>query len=144
MKLKLYVDGSWMTKNPERSGWAFVIVDDADNIILEKSGSIKALSRQVDGELHATIKGLEALEILKGTYKSPSPQVSIHYDYIGIQKWALGEWKAKSPVAIKYVKKLGGINPTLLKDLQWVKIKSHNKEDPWNDYVDLLAKKELG
>ena len=140
MDLRLYVDGSWMTKAPERSGWAFVILDSKDQILVQKSGSIKCLSRQIDGELHATIRGL--MEINTNPLFTKIREIQVLYDYIGIEKWATNSWKAKSSVAINYVNKIKSLEPIMAK-IKWVKIKSHAGEDIWNDYVDHLAKKSL-
>lgn len=146
--IHVYVDGSWKKGKPEISGWAFVVLDSKYEIIKERSGVIECISRQVDGELYATLKSLEYISKLKNVNK-----VNLYYDYAGIEAWANGSWKAKSEIALEYVRRLEKYKD-LLKIVSFVKVKSHSKLDKkcfstdgkavnWNDYVDLLAKAEV-
>lgn len=131
--MKLYVDGSWTSKTPKYSGWGYAIVD-KDTILHQDYGKVECLSRQIDGELYATIMGLEKVKNLN--LKS----IELVYDYIGIQKWAQSEWKAKSQIAIDYVDRLSDYKNI---NIKFTKVKSHTGECKWNDYVDNLAKKGL-
>lgn len=139
----LYVDGSWKKHKPDIAGWAFVVLDDRHEIIKEKSGVVCCLSRQVDGELYATLKGLEIVsKIIKGSSGSNNIKIYLYYDYAGIEAWANKSWKAKSDVAIEYVNRLEKYKEILQK-ITFVKIKSHAGQSKWNDHVDLLAKKRV-
>jgi ribonuclease HI len=133
----VYVDGSWKKGKPEIAGWAFIVLDSKFNIFKEQSGVIECVSRQVDGELYATLKSLEYISKLKSVCK-----IKLYYDYAGIEAWANGSWKAKSEIALEYVKRLEKYK-TLLERVTFVKIKSHAGLDKWNDRVDLLAKSEV-
>lgn len=134
----LYVDGSWKKHKPEIAGWAFVLLDNDHKIVKEDSGVVLCLSRQVDGELYATLKGLEY--IFK-SYKNIS-KVYLYYDYAGIEAWANKSWKAKSEVAIEYINRLEEYKDILQKTT-FVKIKSHAGLSKWNDHVDTLAKERV-
>lgn len=131
--MKLYVDGSWKTGTPDYAGWGYALIQ-KEKIIHEDSGFIEQHSRQIDGELFATLAGIE---YCKGIGLS---SIELVFDYIGIEKWAKGDWKAKSLVAKEYVKRMKDFKDIKIK---YTKVKSHIGEDPWNDYVDKLAKDAL-
>jgi ribonuclease HI len=133
----LYVDGSWKKYKPDIAGWAFVLLNNNHEKIIESSGIVYCVSRQVDGELYATLMGLKAISKSKDISK-----VYLYYDYAGIEAWANGSWKAKSEVALEYLNRLKKYE-TLLQKVEFVKIKSHAGLSKWNDYVDSLAKKEV-
>lgn len=135
--LHVYVDGSWKKHKPEIAGWGFIVLDSEKRLILERSGVIECVSRQVDGELYATLKSLEYLKYIRVLQK-----VYLYYDYAGIEAWANKTWKAKSDVSIEYVNRLEKYKE-LLKKVTFVKVKSHSNTDKWNDYVDILAKSEV-
>lgn len=129
----LYVDGSWKTSSPNYSGWGFILVD-KNEIIYEKSGYIECYSRQIDGELYAVLEGLKYIKSIG------LKNIEIIYDYIGIEKWAKNEWKAKSLVALEYIERLKEFSNI---NIKFTKIKSHSGLCEWNDYVDNLAKNSL-
>ena len=132
--IDIYVDGSWC-QSKKQYGWGFVAVLE-DKIQYKRYGSSDnpkyVDSRQIGGEVVAVLQGIE-YAIKKG-YE----HVSIYYDYIGIEKWASGEWNAKSKIAEAYLyymkKKMEEINVSFKK----VKAHSNNK---YNDIADELAKK---
>lgn len=132
-KMLLYVDGSWNSYHPEYSGWGYTLIH-KNKILYQDYGKIKCKSRQIDGELYATLKGLEKVKELN------LKKITIVYDYIGIQKWFQGEWKAKSDVSKNYVTNLEKFKSI---NVIFSKVKSHSGECKWNDYVDNLAKKGL-
>ncbi|HOG69571.1 MAG TPA: hypothetical protein PK366_09340 [Fibrobacteraceae bacterium] len=87
-----------------------------------------AKSRNIDGELFAAIKALEWL-------KENQRVGTICHDYEGIARFAKGEWKAKSPVALEYMKKAR----PLLGENKFKKVDAHTGHQ-WNDLVDQIAK----
>lgn len=131
--LKIYVDGSWKPKLPTHAGWAYVIYQD-DIEIVRDYGVIESKSRQVDGELFATLKALDTLSKLQFN----NSRLELHYDYIGIEAWAMGKWKARSEIAKFYVKELEPFRE-IVDQLYFVKIKSHAGESAGNDLADQLA-----
>lgn len=141
-EIDVYVDGSWKTSRPEYSGWAYVILKPdlprAGQIIYEDSGLVLAKSRQIDGELVSTLKALIKVKSMRKISK-----VNLYYDYMGIEKWATGEWKASSEIARIYVETLNGELKEVIKKVNFVKLKSHTGEHFWNDYIDLKAKEAL-
>jgi ribonuclease HI len=141
--LQLYVDGSWKPKLPDYAGWAFLCYlvtpepigyIGTSHLVARENGLIKCKSRQIDGELIATI---EALRFVQETYPKVS-KIELYFDYIGIQMWAIGLWKARSEIAIEYVKALDSLEEILDK-VTFIKVNSHAGESDGNDLVDKLA-----
>ncbi|HHX15817.1 MAG TPA: ribonuclease H [Fibrobacter sp.] len=129
--LRVYVDGSF-SPDFAYSGWGFVVVENDKEI--DRGGGITefpAESRNIDGELAASIKGLEWL-------KQNQRTGTICHDYEGIARWAKGEWKAKSPVALKYIEE---VKPLLGKN-SFEKVEAHSGHK-WNELVDKLAKEAI-
>lgn len=121
-----YVDGSYFEGNVGYG--AVIIYNDVEQKRL--FGTIEDdSSRQVAGELMAT------MQVIEWCIENDVSDIHIYYDYKGIKEWAIGAWKAKSPVAQEYV--------DFLKDcsvnVTWHKVKSHTGVK-WNDVADELAK----
>lgn len=130
-EVKVYVDGSFSPNNPN-AGWGWVAVKN-NHILTEESGTTleKAESRNIDGELMASIQAIRWA-------KSNNFKVTIVYDYSGIEQWAIGAWKAKSNVAINYLRDLKETNYPV----KFEKVEGHSG-DKWNDYADNLAQTAL-
>jgi len=91
-ELKVYVDGSYTTKNPGIAGWGIITEHGT-----ERGGSIPDCGhRQITGEMKA------AMEAVLQAKRSGYSKVVIHYDYDGIEKWVTGEWRAKIEKAKLY------------------------------------------
>jgi ribonuclease HI len=105
-------------------------------VIHELSGIVKAGevegSHQVAGEIRAVIEAVNWCEEKK--IKS----VIIYYDYLGLEMWACGKWKAKKNLTKEYS---AFMKARPLK-IEWVKVDSHTGVK-WNEYADKLAKKAL-
>jgi len=89
-------------------------------------------SHQVAGEIHAVIETVNWCEEKK--IKS----VIIYYDYLGLEMWARGKWKAKKNLTQEY----SAFMKSRSLKIKWVKIDSHTGVK-WNEYADKLAKKAL-
>lgn len=89
--------------------------------------------RNVAGELYAVLWVLELCQMYH------QEEVTIHYDYEGIEKWARDQWKANNSLTQMYKRKVkeSGI------EIQFVKVKAHSGQ-PENEKVDQLAKQALG
>lgn len=129
--LRIYVDGSYL-QGFGYSGWAFVAVD-GDSELARKSGvtSCPAESRNIDGELKASI---EAMKWLKAQGKFGV----VCHDYEGVARFAKGEWQAKSAVAKRYaaeVRELGA-------EVAFEKVAAHTGQK-WNELADKLAKQAI-
>ena len=139
-EIRLFVDGSFSPKSPY-SGWGWVAVQ-GNTVLKEGSGKTlrEALSRNIDGELEATLQALAWFQEYATAYSVS--KVYVVHDYAGIAHWALGTWKAKSTVAQNYVQ---SIQPMLQKMTQVVfeKVDAHAGKR-WNERADELAKQGLG
>ena len=128
--LRIYVDGSF-TPGFDRAGWAFIAVEN-DQQIGSGSGvtDLPAESRNIDGELTASLHALAWL-------KEHGRTGVICHDYEGIARWAKGEWKANKPIAIRYKEAVQEFP-----NAKFEKVPAHSGVK-WNEAVDQLAKKAI-
>lgn len=97
-------------------------------------------SWNIDGECYAT---LEALKICSGistieNTKIEAKEIVINYDYMGIEKWATQEWKAKSKIARLYSEEFNELVSKNGLDVKFNKVKAHSG-DQYNEIADGLA-----
>ena len=127
---EIYVDGSF---SGGATGYGAVILKDR-NVVEELFGAVDssevAGTYQIAGELAAVKQALTWCQ------KHFVNEVSIYYDYLGIEKWATRQWKANQPVTQAYSQ---FICECPIK-IHWHKVDSHTG-DRWNDRADALAKK---
>lgn len=130
---EIYVDGSFING---ATGYGAVVLKDG-KVVDELSGAVEASevndTRQVAGEL-AAVK--EALNWCRAHSVS---EVSIYYDYLGIEKWATAQWKTNQPLTREYARFVGACPIKI----HWRKVDSHTG-NRWNDRADALAKKGAG
>lgn len=131
-----YVDGSFSLENSEFSFGA-VIFNKGDVFeFCEKFSDPELISmRNVAGE----IKGAEF--VMKYCVENKIKSVDIYYDYMGIEKWCTGEWKANKTGTIAYRNYYNSIKEKL--NVNFIKVKGHSG-DKFNDLADKLAKSALG
>lgn len=67
-------------------------------------------------------------------------KIKIYYDYLGIELWATGKWKANNHLTRAYQDFCKEMSKTI--DISFVKVKSHTNVK-YNEYVDKLAKKAI-
>jgi len=132
--VEIYVDGSFSKDIGKFAGWAFVVVQDGVEHF-NKNGLTKeeAKSWNVDGEVYATIEGI------KYCIDNNIKEVTICYDYTGIENWATSIWKCKSNISKKYVQFIQDNKDV---KLNFRKIKSHSG-DKFNNLADKLATQAL-
>lgn len=129
----IYVDGSFSESVAAEAGWGYVVVQDGREIHRAwGKTAAAALSRNIDGELAATLNAVEWC-------RQNKTKAVICHDYEGIARWARGEWKAKSQVAQNYQQNL----QNKLEGIRFCKVEAHSG-DRWNDVADELAKKGIG
>ncbi|HKS41541.1 MAG TPA: RNase H family protein [Blastocatellia bacterium] len=127
---EIYVDGSYING---ATGYGLVILKDGravEELFGQVADTAANGTRQVAGELVAVE------EALKWCQKNDVKEVSIFYDYLGIEKWATGAWKANQSLTQSYGKfvRASGIR------IRWHKVASHTG-NRWNDRADKFAKK---
>lgn len=130
---EIYVDGSFING---ATGYGAVILKNG-KVVDELCGAVAASevnnTRQVAGELIAV------KEALKWCREHSINEVSIYYDYLGIEKWATGQWKTNQPLTQEYAR---FVRESPIK-IHWHKVDSHTG-NRWNDRADALAKKGAG
>lgn len=133
---RCYVDGSF---NPEIGKYAFgcVMIHDSGNIE-EYCGSGNdpeaLLQRNVAGEMIASMLAV------KWAVKNGYDNLTIYYDYKGIECWVTGEWKAKNELTQKYRDWMRAKSDQI--EIGFVKVAAHTN-DTFNEAADKLAKAGL-
>lgn len=131
-----YVDGSFDVKTNQYSYGVVILENGNEHHFLEKFDDVEmALMRNVSGEILGSQCAMQYC--IDNNIKS----VQIHYDYEGVAKWCLGEWKTNKDGTKAYKAFYDSIKDKL--DVHFVKVKSHSG-DKYNDVADYLAKKALG
>jgi viroplasmin and RNaseH domain-containing protein len=127
---EIYVDGSFYNG---ATGYGVVILKDGE-VVEELFGPVINYSandtRQVAGELFAVEEALRWCE------KNSIKEAAIFYDYLGIEKWATGAWKANQAMTQDYAKFVRASGTRV----RWNKVESPTG-NRWNDRADQLAKK---
>lgn len=132
-----YIDGSY-DATTRRFSYGAIIMKDEETIkcFSDKfeSPSLVAL-RNVAGEIKASEFAISY------ALKENWPHIDIYYDYFGIEKWALGEWKRNLEATQSY----HAFCQNALKfiDIRFIKVKGHSG-DKFNDMADRLAREALG
>ena len=126
-----YVDGSHTDR---KTGYGVVLIR-KEKVEQEWFGSVPkefSHSRQVGGELFAVI------QVVEWCQRENIPEITVFFDYLGIQKWATGEWRANLPLTRNYADFIR--NSSI--HIYWRKVKSHSGNQ-WNQRADELAKKAI-
>lgn len=135
--LTIYVDGSFSLEKQNFS-YGLVAIDKGEVIFKDNGVGFdeKAISlRNVSGEVLGSMKAIE-FAIEKGY-----SEVSIVFDYQGIESWALGTWKRNNDITKGYHEFIK--EKSKLIKINFVKVKGHSG-DKYNDIADELAKSALG
>lgn len=131
----VYVDGSYNDKTGEFGYGVVSFTDKGKESYGGKFASADAAHRNVSGELYAAMHAMDkALE--EGKEK-----LYIHYDYSGIERWAIGEWKTNVELTRRYKRKFDEVKDKL--KICFIKVKAHSN-DPYNDEADKLAREACG
>ena len=131
-----YVDGSF-NKDIKYYGYGVVV--------FSKEGKATYFGRENDGDslemrnVAGEIKGaMVAMDIALNKNKDT---LYLHYDYMGIEKWAKGEWRTNKIGTKRYKEYYDSIKNKL--NVVFIKVKAHSG-DIYNEEADKLAKKSLG
>lgn len=135
--LTAYVDGSFSLEKKNYS-YGMVCIENGEVVFTDNGvGTDKnAISlRNVSGEVNGAMKAVEyAIE-------NNFNQITIVFDYKGIESWALGTWKRNNDITKNYNKFM----QEKMKEIKinFKKVKGHSG-DKFNDMADKLAKEALG
>ncbi len=132
----IYVDGSF-DKATKRFSYGMVVLKDGAEIATGSKAFDEpemADMRNVSGEIYGSMAAM------KWCLDNGVTDVVIYYDYEGIAKWALHEWKANKKGTQAYAAYYDSIKSKL--NVEFRKVKGHSG-DKYNDMVDGLAKGAL-
>ncbi len=131
-----FVDGSYNIATGVYGYGGFLIAQ-GEKHVLQGSGHEEEMAsmRNVAGEILGSMAAVEkAMELgLK--------ELEIYYDYMGIEKWATGEWKRNKTGTISYYEYMQSIKDKLA--VTFVKVKGHSGIEG-NEEADMLAKEAVG
>lgn len=131
-----YVDGSFNTQT-EVYGYGVVLFSNNEKHSFSGSGNDKdmATMRNVAGEIEGSMRAIqEAINL-------GVPEITIYYDYQGIEKWATGEWARNKKGTIAYYNFIQNALKQI--KINFKKVKAHSGVE-LNEIVDRLAKEAVG
>lgn len=95
----------------------------------------EAESRNVSGEVHGAVAAMKKAVELGLT------EMTLFYDYEGVEKWPTGLWKANKKISKFYVAEYNQLKDKL--KVNFVHVKAHTGI-PGNEAADRMAKAEVG
>lgn len=132
--IEVWVDGSCFPQKDGslRLGWGLLAKKNGVEIYRDKGNDIPQSAmnhRNVAGEILAILKAV------KWCQSQGITEMTIYFDYQGLENWVTGAWRTKLPFTQAYAQTVieSGIS------IHWVKVKAHSG-NPENDLVDQLAK----
>ncbi|WP_374048457.1 viroplasmin family protein [uncultured Clostridium sp.] len=135
--LFIYVDGSFAVDKGNYS-YGLVAVKDDEIIYKDKGKGFDKeaiLLRNVSGEV------LGAKMAVEYAIENGFKEITIAYDYQGVESWAIGTWKRNNRITAEY----NAFMQSKMKEvkIRFKKIKGHSG-NKYNDLADKLAKEALG
>ncbi|MGC8820003.1 MAG: RNase H family protein [Fervidobacterium sp.] len=91
-----------------------------------------SVHRNVSGEIFAVMYSIFS------AYKKEFKEINVHIDYEGLEKWVVGEWKARTELTKAYVEFIRHFSKSEM-IVRFTKIKAHHG-DVLNIYADKLSK----
>ena len=130
-----YIDGSF-DRVSGIYGSGVVIVDGDEKYEYKHAGN-----REDYAQLHNVAGELEAAKfVMWYAVDKKIKEITLFYDYQGIEAWAVGDWKANLPYTQDYVKFYNKVKSAV--KVNFVKVKAHTGIE-LNEVVEKLAKEAI-
>lgn len=130
-----YVDGSYRLEDHSYSYGVYLYSEGLEEKYSKRFfDEENAKSRNVSGEL----KG--AIVAMKRGVELGYKKMYLHYDYRGIEDWALGNWKTNLDLTREYKKTYDEIKNKM--EVEFIKVDAHTGVY-YNELVDKLAKEAI-
>ena len=118
-------------------GYGGFLIHGGEKEILQGAGDEPEMAsmRNVAGEVLGSMAAVErAVEL-------GLPELTVYYDYMGIEMWANGNWKRNKAGTIAYHDYIASVRDQI--KLSFVKVKGHSGVEG-NEEADRLAKEAVG
>lgn len=131
-----FVDGSYNIAT-KTYGYGGFLVHDGKKEVLQGAGAEEEMAamRNVAGEV------LGSMAAIRRGIELGLPELTIYYDYLGIEMWATGGWKRNKAGTIAYYEYVQSVKTQIR--LTFVKVKGHSGVEG-NEEADRLAKEAAG
>lgn len=131
-----FVDGSYNAAT-KVYGYGGFLIYHGKKEILQGSGCEEEMSsmRNVAGEVLGSMAAIERAAALG------LPEITVYYDYTGIEMWATGAWKRNKKGTIAYYDFIRRMRERI--QIRFVKVKGHSGVEG-NEEADRLAKEAAG
>lgn len=143
MKLDIYVDGSFNKDTKEYGAGVVVLEDGAISVQNGFKGNdpLYVKHRNVAGEVYAAQIALAycAQQLKERSIDPSNMEVTIYYDYAGLECWVTGAWRAQNTMSIGYVNFVRG----LPFKVRFQKVRAHTGV-VYNEQADQWAKAAVG
>lgn len=131
-----FVDGSYNVAT-KVYGYGGFLIHNGEKEVLTGSGTEEEMAsmRNVAGEV------LGSMAAIKKAIELSLPEITVYYDYMGIEMWADGSWKRNKNGTIAYYDYIQSVKDRI--KIHFVKVKGHSGVEG-NEEADRLAKKAVG
>lgn len=131
-----YVDGSF---DGDKGYYAYGVVLFTNEGKTSYSQKEKEYNMVEMGNVAGEIRG--AMVAMEEAINLNKDILYLYYDYMGIEKWAKGEWKTNKAGTQRYKQYYDSIKDVL--KVEFIKVKAHSG-NKYNEEADRLAKTSLG